>query len=354
MFFSIVARLCVRSAPVRLYPAYGTRIWCDGFSWGESPVTKFACIAALASVCALGASGAAMAKARIIDGGTVETCSVEQFYGPVAGDGATNVDIGLFDPSAFDPTFGGSCDATTFTPFSVNIAGDVYDSLSVQENGIVSFGGAVSSDPSTALSALGLPAFAPFFADGEVTDLQSLTFGYTNASVIGFDSFWLTWTTVAAGADSTSPPNIFQLGIVDQGGGDFDLIFNYEILSWDDPATGAQAGLTYDGNVILLPGAGTPGAYLGSDDTSSGSSVCSSASPATALACNRINDGSSVGGQDFSTNDVANGYYLFKFRDGELLDLPPNEIPLPAAAWLFLAGLGALAGKARLSRRRNG
>lgn len=306
-----------------------------------------------AAVAAIGllAPGAALAKARIIDGGTVETCSVEQFYGPVANDGVAEANIGIFDPSAFDPTFNGSCDATTFSPFSVNIGGTSYDSLFVQENGIVSFGGAVSSDPTTALSALGLPSFAPFFADGQITDIDSLSFGYTNTSIIGFDSFWLTWTTVADGADSTSPPNIFQLGIVDQGGGDFDLIFNYEIIAWDGPA-GAQAGLVYGGNVVLLPGAGTPGAYLGSDDTSSGSSVCSSATPATALACNRINDGSSVGGQDFNTNDVANGYYLFKFRNGELIDLPPSEIPLPAAGWLFLAGLGALFGKSRLERRR--
>lgn len=297
------------------------------------------------------APGAALAKSKVIDGGTVEACSVEQFYGPVANDGATNVNIGTFDPSAFDPTFNGSCDATTFSAFSVNIAGTSYDSLSVQENGIVSFGGAVSSDPTTALSALGLPSFAPFFADGQITDVDSLSFGYTNTSVIGFDSFWLTWTTIADGAAPGSPANIFQLGLVDQGGGDFDLIFNYEIIAWDGPS-GAQAGLAYDGNVVLLPGAGTPGAYLGSDDTSSGSSVCSSATPATALACNRINDGSSVGGQDFNTGDVANGYYLFKFRGGELADLPPNEIPLPAAAWLFLAGLGALFGKSKLSRRR--
>lgn len=301
--------------------------------------------ATAAILAAFAIQSGAHAKARIIDGGGVSACSFDGTFGAIPTDGAVSVQLGLYDAS---------CAAAPTQSFSLNIGGTIYDTMFVNENGIVSFGAPITAGPATPLSALTSPAFAPFFADGANTTTTSLRYGWTDASVGFPNSLWLTWDSFTPEGDPTAAPNIFQLGIVDQGGGDFDLIFNYEQINWDSSAIGAQAGVTLGlGDIFTLAGAGTPGAYLGSDDTSSGASVCSSATPSTALACNNINDGTQpIGSVDFNTGGLANGYYLFKFRNGVLLDTPVNEVPLPAAAGLFLIGAVVIGGRKLLKKRQ--
>jgi hypothetical protein len=282
------------------------------------------------------------ARGRIIDGGQVSACQATQ---PTSS-AATTIALGVST----------NFDCTLNQTFSININGATYSSVVVNENGIVSFGAAVNADPATtALSSLSVPAFAPFFADGAfaASDPEGLKYGYTTPQVGFSNSFWLTWNNWLPQGSTTATPNIFQMGIVDLGGGDFDLIFNYERIDWDGGAFGAQAGLTLGTGVagtLLLSGAGISSAYFGFDDTSSGSSQCQSATPATALACNQRNDGSqAIGGTDASTGQPANGYYLFKFRDGQLVN-SVNEVPLPAAAWLFLAGFTLVARRSLVRR----
>lgn len=283
----------------------------------------------------------ALSKRAVVDGGQVSACQAVQ---PTS---TTPTTIALGVSTNFDCTLNQT--------FSINLGGTTYSSVVVNQNGIVSFGGAVAGNPeTTALSSLGIPAFAPFFADGAfvASDPDALKYGYTTPQVGFPNSFWLTWNNWVPEANPTAEPNIFQLGIVDVGAGDFDLIFNYERINWDSATTGAQAGLTLGTGVagtLLLAGSGIPSAYLGFDDTSSGSSSCQSAAPATALACNKINDGSQpVGRTDGATGQLSNGYYLFKFRNGQLVS-SVNQVPLPAAAWLFVVG-AALLGARRTKR----
>jgi hypothetical protein len=285
----------------------------------------------------------AMARRVISDGGNVSACGFDGTFGTIPTDGAVSIPIGIYDSS---------CAASPTQGFSLNIGGTFYDQMFVNENGIVSFGAPIGDSPATPLGSLTSPAFAPFFADGANTTATSLKYGWTDSSVGFPNSIWLTWDSFTPEGDPNAAPNIFQLGIVDLGAGDFDLIFNYESINWDSPTIGAQAGVvTSLGAAFLLPGAGIPGAYFGTDDISSGSSVCNSATPSTALACNKINDGSqAVGGIDAITGLPSNGYYLFKFRDGVLLDTPVNEIPLPPAAGLFLLGAAALGGRKLFKR----
>ncbi len=298
----------------------------------------------VATFCAGASISQAMARSIIIDGGNVDACSFDASnFGAVPANGSVEVPIGIYDSS---------CTATPVATFSLNIGGTSYSSMFVHENGIVSFGAPITDGPATPLSSFTVPVFAPFFADGAPANATSIRYGWTDPSVGFPNSFWVTWDEFVADGSTTGLANIFQLGVVDLGGGDFDLIFNYETIAWDDPVIGAQAGLSLGlAGAFTLAGAGVPGAYLGSDDTSSGVSVCTSPSPATALACNNYNDGSqAVGGIDANTGQPSNGYYLFKFRNG-ILTNPPNEVPLPAAAWLFVLGAGALGGR-RLLRRR--
>lgn len=279
-------------------------------------------------------SGEAEARGVIIDGGQVSACQATQ---PTSN---TPTTIALGVSTNFDCTLNQS--------FSININGTNYSSAVVNENGIISFGAAVNGDPAaTALSSLSIPAFAPFFANGAfvASDPDAFKYGYTTPQVGFPNSFWLTWNNWVPEASPMAEPNIFQLGIVDLGGGDFDLIFNYDLINWDGGSSGAQAGLTLGTGVagtLLLAGAGISSAYLGFDDTSSGSSQCQSATPGTALACNKINDGSQpIGRTDGATGQLSNGYYLFKFRGGQLVQ-QANPVPLPAGAWLFLGGAALL------------
>lgn len=301
----------------------------------------------------VGALSSADARSKISDGGNVDACSVQAVYGAMPANGALQVDIGVYDSGTFDATGGGNCAPATFNPFSINVGGTSFDKLFVHENGVVTLGAADTSDPAAALSAFGVPIFAPFFANAATPDISSLRFGYTSLDIFpNVESFWLTWSAFVSADNAAAAPSIFQLGIVPVGAaGDFDLVFNYETINWDSSTIGAQAGVSDgQGNSIILPGAGVPGKYLGEISFSSGSPVCLNANDlATALACNAINDGTQVGGFDGSTGENSIGYYLFKFRNG-VLQTAGAEVPLPAAAWLFVIGAGALGGRRLIKR----
>lgn len=301
-----------------------------------------------AALAAAAIAGPAFAKKRVVDGGGVDACAFQDTFGALATDGSIEMPLGTFD-------FG--CSSTALNTFSINIGGTFYNSMFVNENGFVSFGAPISPGPATPLGSFTAPAFAPFFADGAVPDTTlDLRYGWTDSNVGFPNSVWVTWAGSVPQGAPTAAPNIFQLGIVDLGLGDFDLIFNYEAINWDSSAIGAQAGVvTSLNNAVILAGAGIPGAYLGTADTSTGVSLCNSATPSTALACNNMNDGSQpIGAFDFDTTngDLSNGYYLFKFRNGVLINAPVNEIPIPAAFGLFAMGLGLFGGR-RLMQRRN-
>jgi hypothetical protein len=302
-------------------------------------------IAAILTAALILAPDDANAGRRVFDNG-LDACSVDFVAGPVPSDGGVEVAIGTHDPNVFDSEFR-QCDPSTFDGFSIKIGDDLFDTLYVNENGIVSFGGLVTSPAGTALADIGLPVFAPFFADGQIVDQDSLVYGYTREQdAFGVNSFWLTWASFFPEGDPTADPNIFQMVIVDQGNGDFDLIFNYDTIAWD--GDDAQAGFYTDvGSQILLAGAGIAGAYQGEADEFT--QACFPGFAATALACNSRNDGTGLASRDlFDPNIVLNGYYLFQFRDGVFVD-GVQEVPLPPA--VFLAAIGLL-GLSRISRKR--
>ncbi len=193
----------------------------------------------------------ASARRKISDGGNVSACSFDGTFGAIPTDGAVSIPIGIYDSS---------CGATPTQGFSINIGGTFYNSMFVNENGVVSFGAPISDGPATPLFNLTTPAFAPFFADGAITDSVSLKYGWTDASVGFPNSLWFTWDSFTPEGDPNAAPNIFQMGIVDFGAGDFDLIFNYETINWDSSAIGAQAaGHLGSGGYFLLARRGRAG-----------------------------------------------------------------------------------------------
>lgn len=298
---------------------------------------NFVTFASILSISILMSAGPADARRRISDGGNVSACAFQTTFGTIPTDGSVSIPIGIYDTG---------CATTPTQAFSLNIGGTFYNSMFVNENGIVSFGAPITAGPATPLGNLTSPAFAPFFADGMLGDPLSLKYGWTDSSVGFPNSLWLTWDSYLPQGNSTSAPNIFQMGFVDLGAGDFDLIFIYEDINWDMGAIGAQAGVvTSPGNALLLGGAGLSGAYLGIEDISSGAGVCNSATPSTALACNNTNDLSNPVGAIDDNGNPSNGYFLFKFRNGVLLNTPVSEVPIPAAFGLFAIGIFGFASR---------
>ena len=120
--------------------------------------------------------------------------------------------------------------------------------LFINTNGTVSFGQAVPGYP-TAQGAFDTPLLAPFWGDvdtrldGEGAESGAIWADIDTESGI----FTVTWDDVGVYRRNADLTNRFQLQIVDQGNGDFDLAFRYEAIGWTigtaEDDTGAIAGI---------------------------------------------------------------------------------------------------------------
>jgi hypothetical protein len=209
--------------------------------------------------------------------------------------------------------------------------GTIYNSLFLNENGIVSFGSALAGSsftPVASLADLGVPVIAPFYSDlvGAPTDGDdsNIVLGqvfyslgaadpflnsageYTESEAVA--AFRATWFGVASASDPSA--HIYtQLYLYAAGGNDFDMRLSY-------------------GNPDIAGGSTTP-ALDALAGVALGSATASVPAP-------------------FSlTTD-----YIFSFRGGKLVGTttPPTSVPEPSTTLLSVAGL-ALVGMI-CSRRR--
>lgn len=125
------------------------------------------------------------------------------------------------------------------------------DSLFVNTNGSLSFGAALSEYPTLGGSLPDLPVIAPFWADidtrldGEGSESGEIWVDLDQPS----GTVTITWADVGSyryGADAT---NLFQMQLVDRGGGDFDIVLRYERVDW---TTGSASD---DGGAVAYIGA---------------------------------------------------------------------------------------------------
>ncbi|HLY44315.1 MAG TPA: Ig-like domain-containing protein [Stellaceae bacterium] len=194
-----------------------------------------------------------------------------------------------FSPNLDDGS-SAAIDITSVFASGLDFFGTTYTTLFINTNGNISFGGPNSSfisQPLTTLSGIP-PIIAPFFADVALTG-QATTATGGNSQGTGqiYDSldtvnhvFTVTWDDVGYSAPVSNAVDAFQLQLIDQGGGNFDIMFRYQYVGWaTDPVTlsgPATAGYN-DGNghtaelaasglenaMLALPSlelAGTPGA----------------------------------------------------------------------------------------------
>lgn len=244
------------------------------------------------------------------------------------------------------PIVSGFNDANTSNPdieFDVNFFGGTFTEIDVNRRGNITFNGAFDSFAND-LDFHGKYVIAPFFEG--ITDSVSgnaITFG--TGSFMNNQAFGVTWTDVGGFAQGE---NTFQLILANRfdpsdpssSEGDFDVIFNYEKIEWDQTVFGdgarvgfsAPNGTEGDETFFQLDGSASPGTFL---DGSNGFPLVENSSSFGDITTDYFR--SADGGED--------GRYIYQFRT--TFDSPK---PVPAPSTLALLGLG-LIGFAALRRR---
>ncbi len=226
--------------------------------------------------------------------------------------------------------------------FVANFFGTLNSSLFVNNNGNVTFGGSSSSfTPFGLTTATATPIIAPFFADVDTRGQQSalLTYGastFTTNDTISRNAFVANWIGVGYYSSQSNLLNNFQLVLVDRGGGDFDIVFNYDGINWetggasegsgglggDSARVGYSGGSGVSGTFAEFVGSGVNGAFLNSGPS------------ATALILN-----TNVPLTD-PLYTRTNGRYLFNVRNGGVSSSAVGQVPEPST--FALAGSALL------------
>ena len=143
--------------------------------------------------------------------------------------------------------------------FTINFFGVNRSQVFVNNNGNVTFGAANTGFTPFQLSSSTFPIIAAFFADVDTSNAGSGVTSYGTTTFNGHAAFCVNWVHVFGFGKGTTLYNSFQLLIVDLGGGNFDMVFNYDKIQWDKgTASGTSAGVGYSGRhrrgKQLLPG----------------------------------------------------------------------------------------------------
>ena len=179
--------------------------------------------------------------------------------------------------------------SNVFGADGLNFFGTNYTSISVNNNGNITFGGGLSTYTPYGMQGSSRPMIAPFFADVDTRGgTVSATPGgtstgsnlvYYDFNSTGYGALTVTWDDVGYFSSRTDKLNAFQLELVGTGGGNFDVIFRYETVNWTTgSASGGTGGLggtvaragysTGDGaSWYELPQSGNESAILGLETT---------------------------------------------------------------------------------------
>lgn len=167
--------------------------------------------------------------------------------------------------------------------FPANLFGTEYLDVYVNNNGNITFDSALSTFTPFSLTSTARVIVAPFFAD---VDTRATTNGaqptrYGQGTVGTRPAFGATWRNVGYYSQHTEHLNTFQVVLIDRsdtGGGNFDIEFNYEAITWETGTAsggdkngrgGSSARVGYskgtgEANTFFeFPGSGVPGSFLG-------------------------------------------------------------------------------------------
>ena len=227
-------------------------------------------------------------------------------------------------------------DLSTVFSGGLDFFGTNYTGLYLNNNGNVTFNSSQSTfTPFVMTGATANPIIAPFFADvdtrgGATTATPGGNSTGSNLAYWDLDTvggvFTATWDDVGYFGSHIDLLNGFQLALIDQGNGDFDIEFRYEVLNWTTgDASGGVGGL---GGTIARSG-------WSSGNGSDFAEISASGDQADML---NLNNTSNVG--------VA-GLYRFEVRNGVITN---NDIPEPTTLAIFGLALIGLAGRRRFTK----
>ncbi|MFO1079062.1 MAG: VCBS domain-containing protein [Reyranellaceae bacterium] len=131
--------------------------------------------------------------------------------------------------------------SSVFGTAGINFFGHSYTSIYVNNNGNLTFTGANSSFVPTSITAsVGGPIIAPFWADVDTRGAAPAISPGGNSrgtNLVYYDLdpvdgvFTVTWDDVAA-YPTGSTPNAFQVQLINEGSGNFDIVYRYEAVNW--------------------------------------------------------------------------------------------------------------------------
>jgi len=152
---------------------------------------------------------------------------------------------------------------SVFGVAGLDFFGTSYTSLYVNNNGNVTF----SSDlytytPGVIDGGVNNPIIAPFWADVDTRGTSSNTptagGNSTGSNRVWYDLdaengvFTATWDDVGYFSSATDKLNAFQLQLIDQGSGTFDIVYRYENIDWT--TGGASGGIDGLGGTVARAG----------------------------------------------------------------------------------------------------
>jgi VCBS repeat-containing protein len=147
-----------------------------------------------------------------------------------------------FGTLALGPSDDGSSGAIDITSVfgtgGVNFFGHHYTSLYVNNNGNISFGSPIGAyTPSAIGSGLNFPIIAPFWADVDTLAHGGGAVSYDLDTADGVMT--ITWDHVGYYPRATNKLDTFQLLLINEGNGNFDIEYRYGDIQW---TTGGASG----------------------------------------------------------------------------------------------------------------
>ncbi|TDH63539.1 hypothetical protein E2C06_06845 [Dankookia rubra] len=151
--------------------------------------------------------------------------------------------FGEFSLAATDDGSSAAIDITSiFGADGLNFFGTSHASLYVNNNGNISFNSTLSAFTPFGLTNAGnVPIIAGFFADVDTrgaTGTISSGGNSTGSNSVHYDLdtangvFTATWDDVGYFNRKVNKVNAFQIQLIDEGGGDFDIVLRYEGIDW--------------------------------------------------------------------------------------------------------------------------